>query len=111
MTLKENLRAKKNKEMGIKYKSYLQTYLSWLSLQNPSFSLYLSDEELVNYFLHELILPRDISNYCKNNSFEILSKTYEYINRYKDKTSMFKQSYQILPKTPANYKAEGIHYD
>lgn len=104
MSLKTKLNQKRVEESSNLYKSYLQSYLAWLDIQNPSFYINLKTEELVNYFLKEIQLPKQIETYIHSNPFEILAKTYEYISRYQDKTSMFVVQKQIKPKKRGNYR-------
>lgn len=118
MGLKERIQAQKkppiippknSKRVGDELAAYLQSYLAWLQIQNPSFSSNLSVEELSNYFWHDLRLPESIVRYMKDNPLTILSKTYEYIDRYKDKTSLFTVSVPINPIKIGNYRE--VKYD
>lgn len=112
MSLKERYKQKQEKQtlqknIGDTYKEYLQSYLAWLHLQNPNFYNYLSNEEITNYFIHEIQLPNTVINYIQSsNPLDILSKTYEYLSRYKDKTSIFTISQKILPKKQGPYRSE-----
>lgn len=90
--------------LGKELSSYIQAYLAWLKLQNPRFNETLTTEELANYFFGGLNLPDDIVRYMEDNPLQILSKLYEYIDRYKDKTEMFTINREILPKLKGNYK-------
>ena len=93
-----------SENIGDKIKPYLQSYLYWLNLQNPKFTLNLSNEELVNYFIHDIDLPNEIDLYIKQHPLQIISKIYEYIDMFKDKTSLFHEEIKIVPKKEANYK-------
>ena len=42
--------------------------------------------------------------YMESNPLQTLSKVYEYIDRYKDKTDMFAINKKIIPKDKGNYK-------
>ena len=92
--------------VGKELSNYLQAYLAWLKLQNPKFAENLTTEELANYFFGGLILPDNVTRYMEENPLQILSKVYEYIDRYKDKTEMFTINRKILPKLKGNYKEE-----
>ena len=92
--------------VGKELSNYLQAYLAWLKLQNPKFAENLTTEELANYFFGGLNLPDNVTKYMEENPLQILSKVYEYIDRYKDKTEMFTINRKILPKLKANYKEE-----
>ena len=92
--------------VGKELSNCLQAYLAWLKLQNPKFAENLTTEELANYFFGGLNLPDNVTKYMEENPLQILSKVYEYIDRYKDKTEMFTINRKILPKLKANYKEE-----
>lgn len=92
--------------VGKELSNYLQAYLAWLKLQNPHFAENLTTEELANYFFGGLNLPDNVTRYMEDNPLQILSKVYEYIDRYKDKTEMFTINRQILPKLKGNYKED-----
>lgn len=111
MSLKEQAKKKKSKaleKMGDIYKEFLQSYLAWLYLQNPRFDEFLTNEELTNYLFNEIYIPNNISLYINTDSLNILSKTYEYISRYKDKTSIFTISMNIHPKRNGPYKSKEV---
>lgn len=91
-------------EVGRELANYIQTYLAWLKLQNSHFNETLTTEELTNYFFGSLNLPINIIHYMEDNPLQILSKVYEYIDRYKDKTEMFTINRKIQPKLEGNYK-------
>lgn len=92
--------------VGKELSNYLQAYLAWLKLQNPKFAENLTTEELANYYFGGLNLPDNVTKYMEENPLQILSKVYEYIDRYKDKTEMFTINRKILPKLKGNYKEE-----
>lgn len=111
MSLKEKAKKKQTKaieNMGDIYKEFLQSYLAWLYLQNPRFYEFLTNEELTNYLFNEVDIPSNISLYINSDSLNILSKTYEYISRYKDKTSIFTISMNIHPKRNGPYKSKEV---
>ena len=104
MSLRTKYSTNSKQSSSENFKSYLQSFLAWMELQNPSFATNLSDEEIANYFLHGIKLPKAIDSFIKTNSFEILSKTHQYISRYKDKTSLFTIAVPIEPIEAGNYK-------
>lgn len=85
------------------YKEYIQSYLAWIYKQNKFFYLTLTEDEIVNYFLHEIQLPKEVLDFIHISPLKTLSTTYEYISRYKDKTSIFTISQEIHPKKEGPY--------
>lgn len=101
--LKQRYKNNLETKFGDIYKEYLQSYLAWMYKQNTSFYITLTQDEIVNYFLHEIHLPKEIQDFIHINPLKTLSNTYEYIARYKDKTSIFTVSQEILPKKEGPY--------
>lgn len=97
-------KTQQNSPIGNELAGYVQSYLAWLKVQNPNFAENLTTEELANYFYGKVKLPEEIMIYMESNPLQTLSKVYEYIDRYKDKTDMFAINKKIIPKDKGNYK-------
>lgn len=84
---------------------YMQSFLCWIYKQNEDFSLYLTREEISNYFFNHLIHPIWFEIYMKQGTFQKATTIDTYIHNYKSKPAdkIFAYHYLILPKDEGEY--------
>lgn len=117
----------KKKESSAQYvdiktflKRYLQSYLSWLYLQNPEFSKTLTAEECTNFFLNEVVHPIWFQVYLKHRPLKLMSHINQYFVHNKDSAHLFNQFLAIqtkddieglMPSTDVSYYAPAVGAD
>lgn len=99
----QNTPAPSKMGLNIDIKSYLikyiQSYLKWLSFQNPSFFKSLSSVEISNYFMEEIQAPIWFLFLLETNTFKIMTEVNHYISRYKNNVEIMAYELPIIPKS------------
>lgn len=93
----------KPKSSDVMIKTYLQSYLFWMSKQNPSFASTCSPDEISNYFFHSISHPLWFMKLMEKQSFKMMILIDNYFRKYMNHAELFNFSMLIVPKVPAPY--------
>lgn len=99
----------KAKKTDVMIKNYLQSYLSWMTKQNPVFSSTLTPDEISNYFFHSIVHPYWFVKLMEKQTFKLLILIDNYFRKYMGSADLFSCTMAIIPKMPASYNEIDDH--
>lgn len=95
---------------GRAFREYLQSFVSWMRLQNEAFCENLSMEEITNYFIGGLNHPLWLRIYMKNDPFSSLVRIDIFIRKYTQMAEMLEENQyvEIRPKKEGSYTFRAV---
>lgn len=91
------------KKSDVLIRNYLQSYLSWMAIQNPAFASTLTPDEISNYFFHSIVHPLWFTKLMERQTFKLMILIDNYFRKYMDSAELFNCSMRIVPKDPGPY--------
>lgn len=87
-----------NKEISIKSPkydrtsfllNYIQSLLKWTYTENPEFSKYLEEDELVTWYVHNMRHPLWFNQELKSDGFHLVADITDYVRQHKDDAELY----------------------
>lgn len=87
-----------NKEISIKSPkydrtsfllNYIQSLLKWTYTENPEFSKYLEEDELVTWYVHNMRHPLWFNQELETDGFRLIADITDYVRQHKDDAELY----------------------
>ena len=78
--------------------NYLQSLLKWTYKENPEFSRYLEEDELVTWYVHNMQHPQWFKEELETDGFHLIADMTDYVRQHKDDAEL----YDIVDKVHCN---------
>lgn len=69
--------------------NYIQSLLKWTYTENPEFSKYLEEAELVTWYVHNMRHPLWFNQEMESDGFHLVADMTDYVRQHKDDAELY----------------------